>query len=195
MARFIFQFLLATLIVTIASSASYSHEETETIDFDLYDQTDSSLTKRSIASSISSEDNSSPEEEKEKTKKTLVVESSIDSDSAEESSPKVEKIPFPEYGFDSGSVEESSPKAEKTPNVKSSSDSDSAEVSQKSEEEVSQTRRRRSTNDVRYKNLVNLATICPTKKLENLEQGSFLDVKIEIRDMYKICKDLPNRHH
>ncbi|KAH8319739.1 hypothetical protein KR074_004870 [Drosophila pseudoananassae] len=91
--------------------------------------------------------------------------------------------------------EKSSSNAEINPAFKSSSDSDSAEESPKSEEEVSPTRRRRSANEVRNKNLENLATICPTKKLEILEEGSFLDVKIEIRDMYKLCKDLPNRHH
>lgn len=176
MARIILLFLLATLTVTIASSAYSLYEEPETLGNEYYDNSDSSsrLTKRAIASSAFSEDNSSPEEENEKKKETLVDENSIDSDSAEESSPK----------------------AENTPDAESSSDSsDSAEESPKSEEKVAQTRSRRSTNDVRNKNLENLATICPTKNLELLNPGSFLDVKIEIRDMYKICKDLPNRHH
>ncbi|KAH8284676.1 hypothetical protein KR018_011170 [Drosophila ironensis] len=63
------------------------------------------------------------------------------------------------------------------------------------EEDQKETLRRtyRSAVDERNRNLENLARICPTKQIEKLEEGSFLDKRIEIYDIYGICKDLPNR--
>ncbi|XP_017001186.2 uncharacterized protein [Drosophila takahashii] len=50
-------------------------------------------------------------------------------------------------------------------------------------------RRRRS--DERYRNLNLLATICPQADTSSLEEGSSLDQRIEIKDMYAICASLP----
>ncbi|KAH8275459.1 hypothetical protein KR026_007685 [Drosophila bipectinata] len=117
MARCLFVFLLATLIV-MESSAQYE-DTTYPVGFADYEQREipdfadeeQRMKRAAIASSASSEIASSPEEENAKAEETPIVESAIVSDSGEDFSPK----------------------AEKTPVFKSSSDSDSAEESPKSE--------------------------------------------------------------
>ncbi|EDW90634.1 uncharacterized protein LOC6529976 [Drosophila yakuba] len=51
-----------------------------------------------------------------------------------------------------------------------------------------------SSGDVRYRNLYLLAHICPDADFSELENGSTISSRIEIRDMYAICNDLPRKH-
>ncbi|KAH8401456.1 hypothetical protein KR009_005548 [Drosophila setifemur] len=55
-------------------------------------------------------------------------------------------------------------------------------------------RRRRSAQDERSRNLQLLAWICPERQLEDLEQGSYLEKRLEIYNMYEICNKLPKRN-
>ncbi|XP_017040784.1 uncharacterized protein LOC108087766 [Drosophila ficusphila] len=69
---------------------------------------------------------------------------------------------------------------------------ESLEESSSEEEKTSNIhRRRRSADSVRYRNLNLLATICPYRDTTVLEETTILDSRIEITEMYAICKDLP----
>lgn len=103
----------------------------------------------------------------------------------------VEKLQSIEAAKDSVSSSE-----EQRDEVKNSSDSDSAEETAQIDEDNSSepaTRRRRSAEEERYRNLYNLATICPKKDFKTLEQSPLLNVRIEIADMYAVCAQLKDR--
>lgn len=71
----------------------------------------------------------------------------------------------------------------------SSMESSSMLIMASEEESESAVRRRRSGE--RNRNIGLLATICPNADFRDLENGITLDSRIEIRDMYAICKTLP----
>ncbi|XP_017132021.1 uncharacterized protein LOC108149127 [Drosophila elegans] len=54
-------------------------------------------------------------------------------------------------------------------------------------------RRSRSAEEERYRNLYNLALICPKRDTTNLEKGNSLNSHIEIADIYTICSSLPEK--